>query len=226
MTGITIQPVGDAALLIVLGDTIDLATNRQVHALADRIERSRLGGIRECVAGYATLLVHYDPSTWRYTDLNERVRQLVVADSSGNEWAPRTITIPVVYGGRFAPDLEYVAAHCGMSVDEVIRLHSQVSYAIYMMGFTPGFPYLGGMDARLECPRLATPREFVPAGSVGIAGKQTGIYSIDSPGGWRIIGRTPLRLFDLERNPPFLLAPGDLIRFQPIEDLTDAFAGD
>ena len=124
-------------------------------------------------------------------------------------------------GVNIGPDLDFVSRHCGLTQAEVIALHSAGEYPVYMMGFTPGFPYLGGMDRRLACPRLETPRTRIPAGSVGIAGEQTGIYPLESPGGWRIIGRTPLRLFDLQREPPCLLAPGDMVRFVSIERMPD-----
>ncbi len=126
---------------------------------------------------------------------------------------PRRVEVPVVYGGEFGPDLEFVARHNGLSPEEVIRRHTARDYPVYLVGFTPGFPYLGGLDETIAAPRLSSPRPRVPAGSVGIAGQQTGIYSVDSPGGWRLIGWTPLRLFDPLRHPPALLAPGDVVRF-------------
>ena len=141
-------------------------------------------------------------------------------------WQPRVVEVPVVYGGEFGPDLDFVSLHTRLPVEEVIRLHSGGEYPVYMIGFTPGFPYLGGMDGRLASPRLETPRTRIPMGSVGIAGEQTGIYPQESPGGWRIIGRTPLRLFDLQREPPCLLSPGDVVRFVPIERMPDGAVGD
>jgi KipI family sensor histidine kinase inhibitor len=135
------------------------------------------------------------------------------------EETPRRVEIPVKYGGEEGPDLGFVAAHNHLSEAEVIRMHASHEYPVYLMGFTPGFPYLGGLDPAIAAPRLSAPRSLVPGGSVGIAGEQTGIYPQDSPGGWRIIGRTRLRLFDLTRDPPFLLAPGDIVVFTPVPAL-------
>jgi KipI family sensor histidine kinase inhibitor len=213
----SIKAVGDAALTISLGEGIDLKVNRQAHALARMITSQPVAGFGECLPAYTGLLLNYDPIVM---DFDTAVRAMyVLADQIPDEidWLPKKVEIPVVYGGESGPDLMLVAEHAGMSPDEVILRHSAADYPVYMMGFTPGFPYLGGMDPRLAVPRLDTPRSRVPAGSVGIAGEQTGIYPLDSPGGWRIIGRTPLRLFDLEADPPCLLAPGDEVRFIPVK---------
>ena len=134
-----------------------------------------------------------------------------------SEEGGRVVELPVLYGGEYGPDIEKVAEHAGMAVDEMIGLHSGTGYLVYMLGFTPGFPYLGGLDDRLATPRVATPRLRIPAGSVGIAESQTGVYPLTSPGGWNIIGRTPLALFDPTREPPSLLAPGDVVRFVPLD---------
>lgn len=216
-----IRPVGDSALLVVFGDRIDLATNRRAHACAQRIARPRLAGVGECVPAYASILVHYDPLQWDFHQLAIEIASILDDEREEEPWEPRLVTIPVRYGGVHGPDLAFVASHTGLDEAEVIHLHSHVEYPVFMMGFTPGFPYLGGMDERLATPRLDQPRERVPAGSVGIAGKQTGIYSIDSPGGWRIIGRTTLRLFDPQGDAPFLLSPGDRVRFTPVEEGRD-----
>jgi KipI family sensor histidine kinase inhibitor len=208
------QPIGDSALLVTFGERVDLAVNRQALSLARLLAASPLPGLGEAVPGYATLLVHYDPLLLDYHHLEDLVRQHL---SAGEVLAlePRRVEVPVVYGGEAGPDLGFVAGHAGLSEAEVVRIHSGRDYPVFMMGFTPGFPYLGGMDPAIAAPRLATPRTRVPAGSVGIAGEQTGIYPLDSPGGWRIIGRTALSLFDPSREPPFLLAPGDLVRYVP-----------
>lgn len=209
------QPAGDSALLVTFGEQIDLAINRRVHRLARALAGRPLPGLGEAVPGYAALLIHYDPLLLDYPILETFVRQNL---SSGEVLAlePRRVEVPVTYGGEAGPDLGFVAAHAGLSEAEVIRIHSGRDYPVYMMGFTPGFPYLGGLDPAIAAPRLSTPRTRVPAGSVGIAGEQTGVYPLDSPGGWRIIGRTALKLFDPTREPPFLLAPGDLVRFVPV----------
>jgi KipI family sensor histidine kinase inhibitor len=216
------QPAGDSALLVILGGQIDLATNRRVHALARRLAEHPLEGAGEAVPGYTTLLVHYDPLRVGYERLAGWVEEALAGPppgAAGLEEGPadlpaaRRVEIPVRYGGEWGPDLEDVAQHCGLSTAEVVRIHTAGEYSVFLIGFLPGFPYLGGMDKAIACPRLATPRLCVPAGSVGIAGEQTGIYPLESPGGWRIIGRSRLLLFDIQRDPPALLAPGDMVRF-------------
>lgn len=213
MTEPHIQPVGDSALVVTFGEEISLDINRRVQALVRLVARERLAGIEECVPTYSTLLVHYDPLQWRYAQVrNWLAGQVREAESSPVE-PPRRIEIPTRYDG---PDLEFVARHHHLAIEDVIRIHSSGEYLVYMMGFTPGFPYLGTLDDSIATPRLETPRSHVPAGSVGIAGRQTGIYPVDSPGGWRVIGHTPRRLFDPTETPPFLLAPGNVVRFVPI----------
>jgi KipI family sensor histidine kinase inhibitor len=211
------SPAGDAAILIQFGERIDLAINRRAHALARRIAAAPLPGVGEAVPGYTTLLVHYDPLQLEYERVLAWLQNQAgqVADEALP--APRWVSVPVRYGGEQGPDLAFVANHCQMTPAEVIRRHASGEYPVYFLGFTPGFPYLGGLDARLATPRLATPRTRVPAGSVGIAGPQTGIYPVDSPGGWRLIGWTPLNLFDPSADPPAVLAPGDVVVFQVLE---------
>jgi KipI family sensor histidine kinase inhibitor len=221
----SIDPVGDAALLVTLGDTIALAINRRVHALANLLMGEGITGLGECVPAYVSVLVHYDPLLLTYDRLIDLIESRLEGLVIDAQWQPRVIEVPVVYGGESGPDLDFVSGHSDLTQAEVIALHSAGEYPVYMMGFTPGFPYLGGMDRRLACPRLETPRTRIPAGSVGIAGEQTGIYPLESPGGWRIIGRTPLRLFDLQREPPCLLAPGDVVRFVSIERMPDDTEG-
>ena len=211
-------PVGDAALLVEFGDQIDETINRRVHALALALAQDTIPGLGEAVPTYRSLLVHYDPLLQSYYDVERLVRELVQQAQTVPMDEPRLVNIPTVYGGEFGPDLEFVAECSGLSVQEVIRIHSSATYPVYMMGFTPGFPYLGGLAEDISVPRLGTPRTRVPAGSVGIAGQQTGVYPIESPGGWRIIGRTPLTLFDPRRDPPTLLAAGDRVRFVPISE--------
>lgn len=226
MTDPALRPAGDSALLVSFdtGGRIDLEINRQVHALAaalDAFNRSDpLFGLGEAVPGYATLLVHYDPLVLNYAEVEARVRACLTDDSVAVR-EPRRVEIPVVYGGEEGLDLDFIAQHSGLNAEEVVRIHTSRDYPVFLMGFTPGFPYLGGMDPAIAAPRLATPRSRVPAGSVGIAGEQTGVYPLESPGGWRIIGRTPLRLFDPQRAEPFLLAPGDLVHFVPVERQVD-----
>lgn len=210
-----IKPLGDSSILITLGDEIDPRLNRRVHALASLIET--LPGIRETIPAYATLLVHYDPLALTYSQLADLLRARLDSVDSASARTPRLIEVPTRYGGASGADLEAVAASDALTVADVIRLHSGRDYLVYMMGFTPGFPYMGALDDALVTPRLQTPRTSVPAGTVAIAGAQTGIYPLASPGGWNLIGWTPLKLFDPTSDSPFLFAPGDTVRFIPIE---------
>lgn len=220
-----LQPAGDSALLVTFSRAIDLAANREAHALARALTASQLPGFIEAVPGYSTVLVHYDLLTLSYPEVEAWVHAKL-AEASRLSGQPRRVEIPVRYGGEDGPDLDFVAAHNHITPAEVIRRHAERDYPVYMMGFTPGFPYLGGLDPAIAAPRLATPRSRVPGGSVGIAGEQTGVYPLDSPGGWRIIGRTPLRLFDPQHEPPFLLEPGDLVRFVPLLDQDEQGKGE
>jgi KipI family sensor histidine kinase inhibitor len=202
----------DSSILVTFGEAIDLETNRKVHALAARLAQNPLEGVIETVPGYASLVVHYDPLTRTHAEITEWLAAHLNSEGGSKPRPPRRVEVPVIYDG---PDLPFVAQHCGLSLDEVIRLHSESDYTVYMMGFMPGFPYLGKLPEALHVPRLETPRTRVPAGSVAIAGGQTGIYPQDSPGGWRLIGRTDLKLYDPLRESPFLFAPGDTVRFVP-----------
>jgi len=208
-----IVPLGDAALLIQLGDEIDLTVNQRVHDLAAILVASPMEGFIETVPAYETLLLHYDPLISTYAKISKWVRAKLEHVENTELRKPRHVQVPVRYGGEFGVDLESVASNCGLSVEDIIRLHSARTYTVYMMGFTPGFPYMGKLDDAIIMPRLQTPRTRVPAGSVAIAGSQTGIYPIDSPGGWQLIGWTPLQLFDLESESPFLFSPGDEVKF-------------
>jgi len=207
------RPLSDSAILVSLGDRIDPAVNRRVHALAALIEAAPLSGVIETVPAYVTLLVHFDPLVTDYASVADWVGGLADRAAENVSRTPRRIQVPVRYGGESGPDLGPVAAATGLTPAEVARIHTQTEYTVYMMGFTPGFPYLGRLDPRLVVPRLETPRTLVKAGTVAIAGEQTGIYPLDSPGGWRLIGRTSLRLFDPAAETPFLFAPSDVVRF-------------
>ncbi|QSA96026.1 5-oxoprolinase subunit PxpB [Methylococcus sp. EFPC2] len=205
-------PLGDSALQIVFGDRLDPAVSRYALALSQRVKN--LSGLTDRVPAYASLTLHYDPQIWTHAELVESLKALL-GDVDCETDDGETLTVPICYGGEYGPDLDEVAQHTGLSPDEVVTRHSGGLYRVHFIGFMPGFPYLGGLDPALSTPRRAEPRTLVPAGSVGIAGDQTGIYPLASPGGWRIIGRTPLRLFDPGRDPPCLLSPGDRIRFVP-----------
>lgn len=219
MDAIRFLPCGDSAVTVEFGNRIDDQLNGAVHAFASAVEALGHPAIREVVPTYRSATVHYLPHLLEYAALVQLLRPLTETQGGAGPFgAP--VEIPVLYGGPWGPDLEEVAAHCGMTPEQVIAAHSAPCYRIYMLGFTPGFPYLSGMDPRLATPRRKEPRIRIPAGSVGIAGSQTGVYPIESPGGWQLIGRTPLRLFDLGSDPPILLQAGRSIRFVPIDEPT------
>jgi inhibitor of KinA len=208
-----IVPLGDSALLVQLGDEIELTVNQSIHSLAALIDAAAFGGIVATVPAYSTLLVHYDPLALTYAQVSEWTRAKLDQVEYAIARKPRHLEVPVRYGGEYGVDLEFVAQSHYLSVEDVIRIHSERTYTIYMMGFTPGFPYMGKLDNGIVTPRLETPRRRVPAGTVAIAGFQTGIYPIESPGGWRLIGYTPRKLFDPEAKSPFLFSPGDEVKF-------------
>jgi KipI family sensor histidine kinase inhibitor len=174
----------------------------------------------DLVPSYRSLLVYYDPLHTSLPELEERLTALEQDLDQAVLNAPRVVEIPTLYGGEYGPDIGQVAKHNGLAPEEVIQIHSAGEYLVYMMGFTPGFPYMGGMSERIATPRLQTPRTAIPAGSVGIAEQQTGVYPIESPGGWQLIGRTPVQLFDPQREPPVVVTVGDYIRFTPITEET------
>lgn len=208
-----IVPLGDSALLVQLGDEIDLTINQRVHALAALITASPLAGIVETVPAFATLLVHYDPLLLSYSQARRWVHSKLEQIWEVHSAMPRRVEVPVKYGGEYGPDLDSVAQYHNLQTKDVIRIHSRRIYTIYMMGFTPGFPYMGKLDDAIITPRLEVPRTHVPPGTVAIAGSQTGIYPIASPGGWRLIGHTSLQLFDANAESPFLFSPGDEVKF-------------
>jgi KipI family sensor histidine kinase inhibitor len=205
--------MGDSALMIQYGDEIDPAVNQSIHELDALLRTDPIPGVIETVPAYTTLLVHYDPLVLTYAQTSDWVNNVLAKTRHTAARKPSLIKVPVRYGGEYGLDLDFIATYHHLSVQEVIRLHTGGEYTVYMMGFTPGFAYMGKLDDRLATPRLETPRINVIAGSVGIAGSQTGIYPIDSPGGWRLIGRTSLPLFDLAADKPFLFSPGDKVRF-------------
>ncbi len=204
---------GDRGLLIDCGDTIDPNVNDKVRALKAIAVQDPVNGVEELIPAYRSLLVIYDPLQTDPHQLQADFSRLEQQIARASIPAPKVVEIPVCYGGDFGPDIGFVARHNKISVDDVIRLHTEPQYRIYMIGFAPGFPYLGGLPEELHTPRLETPRLSVPAGSVGIANDQTGMYPVQTPGGWQIIGRTPLILFDPDRSDPVLYQAGDRIRF-------------
>ncbi len=211
------HPCGDGAILLTFADAFDLATNRYIHQLAAALKAQQNPAILDLVPAYTTLLIHFNPLQLSHAEARQWVQQQLTAIPADALPAAQLVEIPVVYGGTHGMDLDDMAQHLGFAPAEIIALHSHADYHVAMMGFTPGFAYLSGLDALLAMPRLATPRTCIPAGAVGIAGNQTGIYPLASPGGWRLIGRTPAKLFDPARTPPFLISPGDVVRFIPIE---------
>ncbi len=213
----SISPVGDSAVLIELDDKISPEVNSQVHTLEKFLQENPIPGILEAVPGYSSLLVLYDPLLVSLIEIECWLQEGMHTLSIEITWSKREIVVPVHYGGDDGPDIEFVANYHHISPEEVVHRHANQVYRVGMMGFTPGFAYLMGLDPILSTPRLETPRTCVPAGSVGIAGGQTGIYPLESPGGWRIIGRTMKELYDPNEPPYFLFSPGDSVRFIPVD---------
>lgn len=220
---VTYHPLGDQAVLIHFKQEVSSEVLAEVQCLKNEIQQEQPDWLYEAVPGYASLTVHYDLAQLLqkedpYAHVVSFLKEKAAGVKTGGSFKQRTVKIPVCYGGDFGPDLEEVAQHAGMSPDEVIKRHQNGDYTVYMLGFAPGFPYIGGLDASIAAPRKDNPRTAIPAGSVGIAGKQTGVYSIETPGGWQIIGRTPEKLFDLTRDESFLLRAGDRIEFYAITE--------
>ena len=215
----TISPVGDRAISIDFGQVIDPTINRHIRQTIERIKELQLEGIIELVPTYCALLVEYDAMLYSYSEICNIIEPTLEEGMANttNELVT-VVEVPTVYGGEFGPDLSFVASHNHLSEDEVISIHSGTDYLVYMLGFIPGFTYLGGMDPRIATPRLSSPRTLIPAGSVGIAGEQTGTYPSDSPGGWQIIGRTPVTMYDMSKAQVALLNAGDYVRYVPIDE--------
>ena len=216
-----IAPVGDRSLVVEFGQTVEPAINATVRNFARELLDEPIAGIVDVVPAFTTVAVHYRPEFFidgsgsPYDVLRRRLDALLARGIRHHDEDARTVDIPVCYGGEFGPDLEEVAAACGLRAEEVIERHIASQHVVYMLGFAPGFPYIGGLDPSLAVPRRGTPRTRIPAGSVAIASDQTSIYSLETPGGWNLIGRTPLKLFDATAESPCLLRPGDRIRFVP-----------
>ena len=212
---VRIAPCGDCALSVFFGDTVDLRTNALVVALDERVANEGLEGVVETVPSFRALLIHYDPDRTSSRELSDAIAALVDGlepkSSAGRLWR-----IPACYDPEIAPDLEEVAAETGLSPDDVVAIHSGETYHVYMIGFLPGYPYMGDLPEALALPRKTDPRLSVPIGSVAIAERMTAVYPLSSPGGWRLIGRTPIPIYDPRRRDPFLLSPGDKVCFTPI----------
>lgn len=214
-----VVPASDSSLLVVLGDVMSLDNHERVMSLFRALHRLNDPRIRNLHPAYASVLIDFDPLRLSHEEAASLIENLA-EESSQYDRAANTVTIPVCYDIEFAPDLQEVANLAKIPAREVIRLHSSATYRVHFLGFTPGFAYLGGLPETLHAPRLATPRKHVPAGSVAIAGTQAGIYPVDSSGGWRLIGRTPVRIFDPDATQPTRLTPGDLVEFSAIDRAT------
>ena len=209
---------GDSAVCVEFGNEISPEINRKIRAFKIALEKEQIEGIVETVPTYRSLLVVYEPETVSFGELTKRFGEVMKHIGSVQIPPPTVVESPVLYGGEMGPDLEFVAEHNHMTPDEVIRLHTSEEYLIYMLGFIAGFPYLGGMNKKIATPRLKSPRVKIEGGSVGIAGEQTGIYPVASPGGWQLIGRTPVKLYDADREKPVLLEAGQYIKFRPVTE--------
>ena len=213
---------GDSALVLTYPALLDPEINARCVAVAGALRRSRVAGVRDVVEAFATVTVHFDPLRCDGDEIAAVLRELAAdaaaAPAPDADLPRREIRLPVSYGGARGPDLAEVAAFARCSEAEVVERHCGAAYRVYMLGFQPGFAYMGAVDPRIAAPRRAVPRVHVAAGSVGIAARQTGVYPVASPGGWQLIGQTPVRIFDMARSDPFLLAAGDLVRFEPIDE--------
>ena len=207
---------GDSSVIVEFGNDISPEINSRIRTFNIALEESHIPGISEMVPTYRSLMVHYDPGVIRYDGLVKELKGLLGQLSSIQIPPSDVLEIPVLYGGEAGPDLDFVAEHNHKTPEEVIQIHTSTEYLIYMLGFTPGFTYLGGMSDEIAAPRLKQPRVKIPAGSVGIAGSQTGVYPIDSPGGWQLIGKTPVRMYDPDRAEPILPKAGEYIKFYSI----------
>lgn len=212
------SPAGESCLLVEFADEINREANDAVTRLRSCLEKQRNLKIKECLPTYRSLSIYFDPLTVSADEIIKAAKETLSGSSAGEEQEHAVISVPVCYGGEYGPDIENVAWHAALNVEEVISTHTKNIYHCYMIGFIPGFAYLGGMDEAIATPRLSVPRSVIPGGSVGIAGKQTGIYPLDSPGGWQLIGRTPLRLFTPEAEHPTLIQAGYGVKFVPVAE--------
>jgi inhibitor of KinA len=215
--GYRIVPAGDSALIVEFEARIDPAVNAQAIVLADAVHAANVAGVRDVVPTYRSVAIHFDPLRTDITALTDCINRTASRGSQPSIADRPPFRIPVCYGGEFGPDLAAVAAFARCSESAVVQAHTAITYRVFMLGFVPGFAYLGIVDQRIAMPRHPTPRVRVPARSVAIAGVQTGIYPSETPGGWQLIGRTPIAPFDPDRREPFLMKAGDAVQFYAIE---------
>ena len=218
MRDIQILTEGDSSLLIVFGDEISPEINKRISAAVQLLKMQHIKGVVDLIPSYTALLINYNPQVISFAEIRSRGEKILAMDVKTESGAKTIVEIPVCYGGEYGPDLQNIADHAGLTPEEVVRIHSSRDYLIYMLGFLPGFCYLGGLDERIHTPRLANPRIKIREGSVGIGGSATGIYPMESPGGWQLMGMTPVKTFDASREVPILLEAGQYIRFIPIDE--------
>lgn len=218
MQNIRILTEGDSSVLIEFGKEISPEINRKITATVQMMKEQHIEGVVDMIPAFCSLLINYDPRVISFDELKKRLEHLVRLDAKAGKNRKKIYEIPVCYGGEYGPDMENIAKNAGLTEEEVIKIHSSRDYLIYMLGFLPGFCYLGGLDERIHTPRLANPRIKINAGSVGIGGSQTGIYPLDSPGGWQLMGMTPVKTYDPDREIPILVEAGDYIRFVPVDE--------
>jgi KipI family sensor histidine kinase inhibitor len=217
MSTFRIVPAGDSALIVEFEDRIDAAVNARALAVAERLQAQPVAGVRDVVPTYRSVAVYFDPLQTSHNSLMARLEREAAHAVPSARPGSDVIRIPVCYGGELGPDLADVAAFGGIAEPLAVDLHTDATYRVFMLGFMPGFAYMGIVDARIAAPRRQTPRVRVPRGAVGIAGSQTGVHPVEAPSGWQLIGRTPVRPFDSTRDEPFLMKPGDSVRFYAID---------
>ena len=211
-------PAGDKTVIMEFGNEISKEINAKIRNVVKFADEAKINGIEELLPTYRSIMIMYDPLKIEYTELVKTFDMLSSKTVGGQKEKIRIVEIPTLYGNEFGPDINFVAEHNNITTDEVIKIHTGTDYLVYMLGFTPGFTYLGGMSEKISTPRLASPRTKIPAGSVGIAGSQTGMYPSETPGGWQLIGRTPVKLYNPKKEPPVLLSAGDYVRYVSITE--------
>ncbi|MFZ3576876.1 5-oxoprolinase subunit PxpB [Virgibacillus sp. DJP39] len=218
---ISIQPLGDSGVKVLFHEKVTPELNSAIQEFCQKLSTHPINGVIEWVPAFDSVGIYYNLHSISYDEISNLIKKLHIKRIKSTVNTKRLVHIPVVYGGEYGPDLERVAKHSDCTTDEVVELHQEGSYLVYMLGFLPGFPYLGGMTSRIATPRLKEPRAKITAGSVGIADTQTGIYPVQSPGGWNIIGRSPINLFDTNSSNPIVFRAGDYVKFYAIS--TDEF---